>query len=208
MTQPSEASVSEVVDASPVEAVRPLATIGVDPGQTWTAAVLRVADFGVHGWTIGPTDQHGTVRRDLLNALDNWDAFSRYVVRLVDALDELVSYAERTYGEVRVAVEVPHVPVGFADGGARRFQRMRLCDWVMPRQVASAVLGQYPEARTVEPDGHGARPAGEYPKELRGTRPPQWGRCEAPRGDRQHERAAYDVAGVAMHLPRVPVNRQ
>src|SRR4051794_11983035 len=131
MTQSSEVNVSDVVDASPVDAARPLATIGVDPGQTWTAAVLRVADFGVHGWTIGPTDQHGTVRRDLLNALDNWDAFSRYVVRLVDALDELVGYAERTYGEVRVAVEVPHVPVGFADGGARRFQRMRLCDWVM-----------------------------------------------------------------------------
>ncbi|GAB3902543.1 hypothetical protein GCM10029964_093170 [Kibdelosporangium lantanae] len=142
----------------------PLPTIGVDPGQTWTAAVLRVGGQAVHGWTIGPTDKWGTVRRELLNEVDNWDAFSRYVLRLVDALDELTRYAEQTFGEVRVAVEIPHVPVGFQEAATpRRFQRMRLCDWVIPRQVAAAVLGQYPEAKIIAPDGHGSRPVEEYP---------------------------------------------
>lgn len=179
-------------------------TIGVDPGQTWTAAVLRVGGYGVHGWTMGPTDKYGVVRRELLNETDNWDAFSRYVLRLVDALDDLVQYAEQTYGEVRVAVEVPHVPIGFQEGAPRRFQRMRLCDWIIPRQVASAVLGQYPEAKAIVPDKYGGRPAEEYPKELRGTRPQHWGPNEAPRGDRNHERSAYDIAGVAALMPRLP----
>ena len=41
-------------------------TIGVDPGQTWTAAVLRIGDHAEHGWTMGPVDKFGTVRRDAL----------------------------------------------------------------------------------------------------------------------------------------------
>lgn len=67
---------------------------------------------------------------------------------------------------------------------------------------AAAVLGAYPTARPVQPDHLGRRPAGEYPVELRGTRPPSWGPCEARGGERDHERAAYDVAGLAMTQPR------
>src|SRR5262245_7966402 len=75
-------------------------TIGVDPGQTWTAAVLRVGDTAVHGWTMGPVDQAGTVRRDALNEVDAWDAFVRYAARLVAGLDELADYATTRWGEV------------------------------------------------------------------------------------------------------------
>lgn len=177
-------------------------TIGVDPGQTWTAAVLRTGDFAEHGWTIGPVDASGTIRRDALNEPDAWDAFALYVRRLMDALDELVEYAIRQHGEARVAVEVPGVPIGWQPGSPRKFQRLPLRDWVVPRQVAAAVLGAYPNAKPVRPDHHGRRPASAYPRELRGTRPLSWGPCEARGQERDHERAAYDVAGVGMLMPR------
>ncbi|ONF73946.1 hypothetical protein [Amycolatopsis keratiniphila] len=186
----------------PESAVRPLPTIGVDPGQTWTAAVLRVGDFGEHGWTMGPTDKFGTITRDALNEVDNWDGFARYVGRLIDALDMLVDYANTRYGEVRMAVEVPGVPIGYQPGSAKKFQRLPLRDWIIPRQVAAAVIGQFPEAKIVRPDHYGRRPSSEYPKELRGTRPPEWGPNETPRRERDHERAAYDIAGVAAVMPR------
>ncbi|WP_157985252.1 hypothetical protein [Lentzea terrae] len=184
------------------EQVRPLATIGVDPGQTWTAAVLRVGDAGVHGWTMGPVDRFGVVMRAALNEVDDWEAFARYTARLVDGLVELVDFAMAQYGEVRVAVEVPHVPIGYQPGSSKRFQKLPLRDWIIPRQVAAAVIGQFPEAKTVRPDGYGSRPASEYPQELRGKRPPSWGPNETPRFERDHERAAYDVAGVAARMPR------
>lgn len=177
-------------------------TIGVDPGQTWTAAVLRVGDTAVHGWTMGPVDHAGTVRRDALNDVDAWDAFALYVARLVAGLDELAEYATNRWNEVRVGIEVPHVPIGWRPGSAPKFQRLPMRDWLIPRQVAAGVLGAFPQARLVQPDHLGRRPAREYPVELRGTRPATWGPCEARGGERDHERAAYDVAGLAMALPR------
>ncbi|MFI6100825.1 hypothetical protein ACIA8G_35195 [Lentzea sp. NPDC051213] len=185
-----------------VPQVRPLPTIGVDPGQTWTAAVLRVGDAGVHGWTMGPVDRFGVIQRDALNDPDNWEAFARYTARLVDGLVELVEFAIARFGEVRVAVEVPRVPIGYQPGSSKRFQRLPMQDWMIPRQVAAAVIGQFPEARVVFPDGFGSRPASEYPQELRGRRSPEWGPNETPRRERDHERAAYDVAGVAARMPR------
>jgi hypothetical protein len=177
-------------------------TIGVDPGQTWTAAVLRVGDAPVHGWTMGPVDRFGVVIRGALNQVDNWDAFARYAARLIAGLDELAAYANGRWGEVRVGIEIPGVPIGWQPGSAPKFQRLPMRDWLIPRQVAAAVIGAYPAARLIRPDGLGRRPAGQYPKDLRGVRPPDWGPCEAPKGERDHERAAYDVAGRAMVLPR------
>ncbi|HEX3781314.1 MAG TPA: hypothetical protein VHX38_16760 [Pseudonocardiaceae bacterium] len=180
----------------------PLPTIGVDPGQTWTAAVLRVGDTAVHGWTMGPVDRSGTVIRDALNEVDNWDAFALYTARLVEGLDELADYARTRWGEVRIGIEVPGVPIGWRPGSPPKFQRLPMRDWLIPRQVAAAVLGAYPQARLIRPDHLGRRPAHEYPADLRGARPPSWGPCEARKGERDHERAAYDVAGRAMVLPR------
>lgn len=194
-TDPTQPPVSPTALAFPP-------TIGVDPGQTWTAAILRIGDHADHGWTLGPVDKFGTIRRDALNEVDNWDDFARYVRRLRDALDELVDYTVRRFGEARVAIEVPGVPIGYQPGSARKFQRLPLRDWVIPRQVAAAVLGGYPEAKVVRPDGYGRRAAGTYPPALRGRRPPSWGLNEARKGERDHERAAYDVAGAAMVMPR------
>jgi hypothetical protein len=176
-----------------------LPTVGVDPGQTWTAAVLRVGDTAVHGWTLGPVDHQGRLFRGALNEPDDWRSFAWYVARLIPALDELVGYAIHHYGRVRVAVECPLIPVGFLDG--RKQQRMPLRDWVVPRQVTAAVMGAYPDARPVRPDHMGRRHADEYPADLRGKRPSGWGPNEARRGERDHERAAYDIAGIGAMQP-------
>lgn len=201
ITEPQPAGGVSLAGAAP-QPERPLPTIGVDPGQTWTAACLRVGDYGEHGWTIGPVDKYGTLRRDALNEVDDWQALRRYIARLMDGLETLVEYAIDKYGEVRVGVEVPLVPVGWRPGSVQKFQRMPMRDWIVPREVASAVLGGYPEAKVIVPDGYGARPAAMYPKELRGTRPPDWGPNEVPNHERDHERAAYDIAGAAAREPR------
>ncbi|GAA3029881.1 hypothetical protein [Actinokineospora globicatena] len=175
--------------------------VGVDPGQTWTAAVLRVGDTAVHGWTMGPIDARGELDRTAFNDEDDWVAFARYVAKLAEGLDALVDYAAERWGRVRVGVEVPRVPVGLLPGAPAKYHRIPLRDWVMPRQVAAAVLGRYPTAVPVYPGGHGRHPTAGYPAELRGTRPPSWGINEARRGERDHERAAYDVAGEAARMP-------
>jgi hypothetical protein len=151
---------------------------------------------------MGPVDRFGVVIRDALNEVDNWDAFGRYAARLVAGLDELVNYARTRWGEVRIGIEVPGVPIGYRPGSPAKFQRLPMRDWLIPRQVAAAVIGAYPDARLIRPDHLGRRPLGEYPHDLRGLRPPNWGPCEARKGERDHERAAYDVAGRAMVLPR------
>lgn len=177
------------------------ATIGVDPGQKWTAAVLRVGDFAEHGWTVGPVNRNGLPDRAVLDDVDDWDSFARYIRRLLAALDDLVEYAADRHGAVRVGIEVPRVPIGWTPGAYSKFNRMRAVDWILPKQVAAAVLGAYPESRLVLPDHLGRRPAGEYPRELRGARPPGWGPNEARKGERDHERAAYDIAGLAARMP-------
>jgi hypothetical protein len=134
--------------------------------------------------------------------VDNWEHFALYAHRLRRALDELVDWAVGRFGEVRVAVEVPGVPIGYQAGSGSKFQRLPLRDWIVPRQVAAAVLGGFPEAKVVRPDGYGRRRLGEYPIELRGRRPPSWGINEARQGERDHERAAFDVAGAGMVQPR------
>ncbi|MCI2423063.1 hypothetical protein MOQ72_37165 [Saccharopolyspora sp. K220] len=179
----------------------PLPVIGIDPGQTWTACVLRVEDHAEFGWTMGPVGANGQLLKSALSDPDNWVAFGRYVAKLRDALDELVDHAIQRWGVVRIGVEVPHVPVGYRNSSPK-FQRLPVRDWLVPRQVAAAVIGAYPEAKKVVADGHGRRPASEYPRELRGARPHHWGPNQFRNGERDHERAAYDVAGVAARMPR------
>jgi hypothetical protein len=151
---------------------------------------------------MGPVDRSGTIRRDALNEVDAWEPFSLYAGRLVAGLDELVDYARARWGEVRIGVEVPGVPIGWQPSSHPKFQQLPMRDWVVPRQVAAAVIGAFPRAKLIRPDRLGRRPAAEYPAELRGHCPPGWGPCEARNGERDHERAAYDVAGLAMALPR------
>lgn len=177
-----------------------LPTIGVDPGARWTAACLRVDDHPANGWTLGPVDRAGALSPAALDDPDDWYALQRYITRIGRALDELVDEATTRFGGVRIGIEVPRVPVGYQPG-ASRYNRLPLHVWLVPKLVAAGVIAVYPDTRLVAPDKLGHDKAGRYPRELRGTRPLHWGPCEARRGERDHERAAYDVAGLAAGMP-------
>ena len=169
--------------------------VGVDPGSRWTGAVLRVGDVAVTGWTLGPVNRLGQRDRAALDNVDNWEAFRRYVDRLIAHLDDLVTYGETEYGPVRIAVEVPHTPIGW-QAGNRGTNKLPLNDVFLPRQIASALIGCYPNAVLVPPGKYGQR-ADEVPAVLRGRRPADWGPNETPRGERDHEQSAYFVSGIA-----------
>ncbi|MGH3737267.1 MAG: hypothetical protein ACRDT6_16870 [Micromonosporaceae bacterium] len=174
-----------------------LAVVGVDPGSRWTAGVLRVGDAALWGWTLGPLNHAGTPAA-IANA-DDVEALSRYADRIADMIERTIEYAGAAgHQRVRVAIEAARVPIGYAGG---RRTRIALVDWLTPRCVGLALRGAYPDARWVLPDRHGRRPREAYPVELRGARPPHWPPCEARKGERDHERAAYDVAGVGAGLP-------
>jgi len=178
--------------------VRPrMAVVGVDPGARWTACVLRLGDYAVTGWTLGPVDSAGQPDAKALDEVDDLDALGRYVDRLVDRLNSTVDEAFRLADAVRVGVESIRVPSGWRHG---RPSRVQLSDWLIPRSVVVGVRTAFPDVRLVLPGGNG-RPRDDYPAELRRRRPPGWGPNEAPRGERDHERSAYDVAGRALAMP-------
>jgi hypothetical protein len=168
-------------------------TIGIDPGSKWTAAVLRVGEYAVTGWTLGPVNRNGVLDRDALMDPDNWDAFARYVNRLISHIEELVSYAEQQYKGVRVAVEVALIPVSWQPGN-RGKSKLPLVDVLIPRQIVSAVIGAFPNARLVPPDNYSSR-SDAAPRETKGRRLSHWGPNETVRGERDHEQAAFFVAG-------------
>lgn len=173
-----------------------LAVLGIDPGSRWTAGVLRVGDQAVTGWTVGPGSPTDA---DALDDPDDVAAMGRYLARIMERVDETLVLAEdRGYEQRRMAVEVTKVPVGWRHGSRTKIQ---LPNWLIPRQVAIALQGAFPTVRLVLPDGHGRAPLDEYPVELRRRRPPGWGPNETTKGERDHERAAYDVAGVAAGMP-------
>jgi hypothetical protein len=171
-----------------------LAVLGIDPGRRWTAGVLRVGRAAVHGWTLGPVDVHGRPDAAAVDNAHDLAAWARYMARLLDAVEDTMARAPDG-GRVALAVEVIVPPAG---------RRIALADWLVPRQIVAGLLGYDPRAVLVRPDAHGkARPVAEhYPPALwpakgrTGGRPPSWGPCEARRGERDHERAAYDIAGV------------
>ncbi|MCI0689098.1 MAG: hypothetical protein L0Y54_17985, partial [Sporichthyaceae bacterium] len=114
-------------------------------------------------------------------------------------LDGLYDQAER-YGPPLVAVEVPGPPRGTG--------RLPVRDWIITYSVAWSVIGRFDGVRLVRPGRHGGRHlvagadrlglARTYPSALVHRRPRMWGPCEAPQRRRDHERAAYDIAGAAL----------
>lgn len=175
--------------------------LGIDPGARWTACVLRHGVTAVTGWTLGPVAADGSLDARAMSDVDDLEALSRYLRRVLDAVDATYGQAEQLFGTTpRVAVELTRVPLGWRNG---RRTPIPLADWLIPQRVLSALVGAYPGAALVAPDKHGRALAGDYPVELRRRRPAQWGVNEAPRGERDHERAAYDIAGCAAALPRM-----
>jgi hypothetical protein len=177
--------------------VAELAVLGVDPGRRWTAGVLRVGAAAVHGWTLGPVDAQGHPSPAAVDNVHDLTAWARYMRRLVDTIETTMD-RHRAAGGGRVALACEMV---IPPGG-----RIALADWLIPRQIVAGLLTFDPGLVQIRPDGHGkARPVSDhYPPELwpakgnRGGRPDTWGPNEARRGERDHERAAYDIAGAAI----------
>src|SRR5690606_1987899 len=128
-------------------------------------------------------------------------AIGRYVARVGSYLDRLYDQAvERGYGEPLIAVEMPTPPKGY--------RTIPLRAWLVTTAVAWAVVGRYDGVHLVAPGRHGVRHQkarggdgdmrAAYPEQLVRKRPGGWLPCEAPRQARDHERAAYDVAGVVL----------
>ncbi|MFI0425111.1 hypothetical protein [Spongiactinospora sp. 9N601] len=177
------------------------AVLGIDPGRRWTAGVLRAGDTALHGWTLGPVDASGHPDPTGADSVHDLAAWGRYMVRIIDAIEDTIArHKAGAYaapgGPVVLAVEMVVPPGG----------RIALADWLIPRQIVAALVAYDPGAVLVAPGGHGkARPVVEhYPPALwptkgaTGGRPASWGPCESRRGERDHERAAWDVAGVAL----------
>jgi hypothetical protein len=167
------------------------AVIGVDPGWRYTAGVLRVGDDVIDGFTLGPV---GTRKANDLMAPAAMDA---YTDQIGAALDDLWDQAVELGHTPRVAVEMPTVPIG---------NKSFVAKWrayKITNDVAWYVKGRFNAVR-VRADGNGNRHKAEYGgtgnledhypaalirrRQLRGP-------GEAPRNERDHERAAYDVAG-------------
>ncbi|XVQ16365.1 hypothetical protein ACQP1W_52470 (plasmid) [Spirillospora sp. CA-255316] len=175
-----------------------VAVLGVDPGRRWTAGVLRVGREALHGWTVGPVDASGRPDSAAVDNAHDLVAWARYMARIVDMIEDTMARAPAG-GRVALACEVVIPPGG---------RRIALADWLVPRQIVAAVLGYDPRTVLIRPDRHGqARPVAEhYPPALwpakgaLGGRPASWGPNEARRGERDHERAAYDIAGAAAEV--------
>lgn len=189
-----------------------VAVLGIDPGRRWTAGVLRVGAAVVDGWTLGPVDAAGRPSPAAVDDVHDLTAWARYMARLVDAIEATGERHQAAGGgRVYLACEVVVPPGG----------RIPLADWLVPRQILAGLLAFDPATTLVKPGPHGkahydpdargklrrARPvSANYPPELcpaagrTGGRPASWGPCEARRGERDHERAAFDIAGAAAKL--------
>ncbi|MBB4920995.1 hypothetical protein [Streptosporangium saharense] len=180
-----------------------VAVLGIDPGRRWTAGVLRVGADALDGWTLGPVAPDGRPDATALDNVHDLTAWGRWMARIVDAVERTI---EQYGAPVRLATEVVVPPGG----------RIALADWLIPRQVVAGLLAFDPGTILVRPDGHGkahydrdgagrlvrARPVqAAYPVPFHpGARPSTWGPSEARRGERDHERAAYDIAGAALAI--------
>lgn len=176
-----------------------LTVLGLDPGRRWTAGVLRVGASAEYGWTVGPVDDQGRPSPAAVDDVHDLTAWARYMARLVDMIETTIERHQAAGGgRVHLACEVVVPPGG----------RISLADWLIPRQVVAGVLAYDPRTVLIRPGAHGKRrpvqdhyPPALWPAKGRtGGRPDIWGPCEARRGERDHERAAYDVAGAAAVL--------
>lgn len=171
---------------------RPLPAVGIDPGARWTGVVLRHGNDVVTGTTLGPTNGDG---QPSLTALDDdaetgLRARMRYVRGVVETVRALFTVSvEAGHGVPGVAVEAITPPRPKAPHARR--------SWLVPTAVMYGVVAAFPEARLVA-----AGPAGkseDYPRDLVGAPPAHWlayGGLTVPKRRRDHERAAFDVAGA------------
>lgn len=146
--------------------------VGVDPGGTWTGLVARRADQLLDA---------AVLRRE------TGEPDIRWIGRIMQEIETLVAGGGAS---PVVAIESVVAPTG-------RLGMISLEGLLGAAMVFGAVLGEYPEAVTVSPGGHGSAVLAAYPPGLRA------GGETAGTGRRRHARSAWDIAGAAQFLVRV-----
>jgi hypothetical protein len=173
-------------------------TLAFDPGSKFTAGLLREGADAVDAFTLALGYPEGPDRNAVL---DDFEALRAYTDRITQAALDLWD-AHYQAKPVRVVIEAHNRP---RKGG--RYGNIPIRDWVIPRMVIAAVTSSFPGAVILPPQRAGGRhkpsnggtgkPADYYPAALIGRRPATWGPNEAHDHVRDHEQAAYTLAGLA-----------
>jgi hypothetical protein len=169
-----------------------------DPGSKFTAGLLRKGTDAIDGFTLAlayPDDP------DPNAILDDHEALRRYTDRITQAGMDI--WDRHFPGKhIRVVVEATNRP---KKGG--RYGRIPIHTWVIPQRVATAITScftgcvilpaQHAGGRHKVVNGGTGNPRDYYPPRLIGPPPRDWYACEEPRRRRDHEQAAYTLAGLA-----------
>lgn len=165
-------------------------TLGIDPGGRSTGVVIRRRDELLAA---------AVIERHPSNVIDDHEyGLALWVRQAVEETDRLLGATLEVYGPaaVEVAVETFRRP----SPHARRTDGNSLTN-VDGLLATAAVVGALTRrhgyiTRLVEPGGHGSRPDGTYPLELR---PKASTTRKGPPADRlRHARSAWDIAGAAI----------
>jgi hypothetical protein len=173
-------------------------TLAFDPGSKFTAGLLREGAEAIDAFTLALAYPDAG---DPNAVLDDHEALRAYTDRITE--QGLTLWDKHYAGKpVRVVIEAHNRP---RRGG--RYGNIPIRDWVIPRMVIAAVTSAFPGAVILPPqraggrhkvsNGGTGRPADYYPAVLIGRRPTSWGLNEAHDRVRDHEQAAYTLAGLA-----------
>jgi hypothetical protein len=196
--------------------------IAVDSGSVWTAIIVRIGTQALDAVTLGLLDAQGQpltphycgLRGEALtdfwrSYVDDHEALRATRDRVLDQIEAFWEFylpEARAVGAdgFRIVAETAKLPTKIGRGGS---SRVPLRDHMLPRELAAAISARFTGALLIEPNGHGGRhlprnggtgrPQDYYPRELIGPRPRHWGLSEHPKHLRDHEQAAYTLAGLA-----------
>lgn len=157
-----------------------LVTIGVDPGARNTAVSVRQGREVLYS---------ATIRRDDKTIPTDWAR---------ESVDFVLENVIPLFPNYQLGVEDVVVPQSHMNG------RKSMISPKNPIHLALVVGGfvlEFRDAVVVRPGKNGSQPLDFYPDSLRGRRPKDLPGINNA-GTRDHERSAYDVAGVADQLFR------
>lgn len=153
-----------------------LVTVGIDPGPRNTAVCVREAGTSTVLYS-------STWRRDDETTPVEW---AKEVVALI-AAEVLPLFPNRQVGYENVTVPQTHFR------GQKSFLNPKHS--IHLALIVGALAIVFPDGMVVRPGKNGSQPLDTYPEVLKGRRPKTLpGRNNA--GTRDHERSAFDVAGV------------
>lgn len=154
--------------------------LGIDPGAIWTAFAVRDGDTCLDSATAGRM------------VLPDPDDDAAYVAHVIDLLNTLVS----RYKVTEIHLESLTWPSSYLHGQRQKDRdRLRVGFNVARTAITyGAILGAVSPVVLIAPAEH---EKGQFPKNLKGTRPKNFSRNENPRGDRRHEKAAFNIAGAS-----------